>query len=84
MFIEKIRCLNLGKIGKNAVRYFIAAIIMFGVLFILKIKLDSTFIDTMVGLFAGGIVYFAVLLLMRDELVMDLLKKSLVRISKKK
>lgn len=81
---RKDKMLDLGKIGKNAVRYFIAAIIMFGVLFILKIKLDSTFIDTMVGLFAGGIVYFAVLLLMRDELVMDLLKKSLVRISKKK
>lgn len=76
VYIYKKDCiLDFYAIGKAAIKYLSAAVVMYGVLFVVRTRLESTFIETVLALILGTGVYFTALLVMRDEIVMEIVKK---------
>lgn len=68
--------IKIGKILLSSWKYLIAGIIMFISLFFLKKFLDVSIINTIILVISGILIYFIVLLVLVDSLVIDLIKKS--------
>ena len=75
VFIRKE--ISVGKILVCAWKYLIAGGLMLAVLILENTKLVPSILNTCIMVLSGGVVYFAVLLVLRDEFFMGYIKKML-------
>ena len=75
VFIRKE--ISVGKILACAWKYLIAGGVMLAVLILENAKLAPSILNTCIMVISGGIVYFVVLLVLRDEFFMGYIKKML-------
>ena len=75
IYIFKKKLLNAKNVFLPATKYAIAGIIMFAAIYLLKTFLPINVYALLLLIAAGVIIYFAVLLLLRDEFLLDFIKK---------
>ena len=63
--------ISLIKVLKNAVKYFVSAVCMFCIIMIIAKYLDSSFINTIIITIVGSIIYFAILIILKDDFLLD-------------
>lgn len=81
-FILSRKYLNFNNLLKTSYKYFISSLVMGGVIFILYCVLPFGIISTFAEILIGIIIYFALLILLKDELVFEfinLIKSKLFR-----
>ena len=71
--------LSVRKILLMAPRYLVAAALMLVLLYFEGMYLSSSIISTFIMILSGAVLYFVVLILMRDEFVLETLKRVLGR-----
>lgn len=76
---RELRPLEIIKLSRN---YYGAVVPMIVVLLLENHLLDSSFLHTTIMIFSGAVVYCGILLLLRDELVVDIMRTILDRIKK--
>lgn len=81
VFVKKD--VNIISVFKSVWKYFIAGIIMFVPCLILNEILVSSIINTFIIIFCGVIVYLTVIILLKDDFVLDEIKKLLAKIKVK-
>ncbi len=83
-YCVKKKELELKNIFVPSLKYFIASIIMFGGVVFLKTYLDCTIKNLILLVVTGVILYFSVLLLLKDELFIGYTRKAINRLFKSK
>lgn len=78
--------INIHIFQKSYFKYIISGILMFIVVYVMGIFMQSTFITTIIQICVGGIIYIGSLLIMKDEFLLERLDKILkaLRIRKEK
>lgn len=74
--------LSMRKIFGMSIKYLFSALLMLGVLYAENVYLTPGIINTVIMVVTGGGCYIAVLLLLKDEFLMNLLKSVLARLQK--
>ena len=74
IYIRKEKIFSLRKIVKESLKYFISGIAMFIVLTLVKPHLNISVISLAILIILGGFIYLAMLLILRDELVINTIK----------
>ncbi|HIY99713.1 MAG TPA: flippase [Firmicutes bacterium] len=82
LYVWKKKLFAISPIFKTSVKYWIAAIIMFVPLFFIKKVMPVNVIGLIALIAIGVVVYFLMLLILRDELFLELLKKMFGKIGK--
>lgn len=80
IFVRKVFSLKL--IFKYSYKYIISGIIMFGLLFPVSLLLPNSMKTTLILMITGITIYFVLLLLLKDELFCDTLKKLKLKLLK--
>ena len=66
---------NLKRIFKISLKYLIASIAMLIVLVLLNMQLSATLLNTVIEIGIGGLVYLIVLIILKDEIVKETIRK---------
>lgn len=74
IYIRKEKIFSLRKILKEGSKYIISGIVMFIVLLFIKQYLDVSIISLAILIITGGITYFIMILLLKDEFVLKIIK----------
>ena len=74
IYIRKAKCFSLRRIVKESIKYLISGLVMFIVLLILKQYLDISVISLAILIITGAIIYLIMLLILKDEFVLKLIK----------
>lgn len=83
IYIRKEKIFSLRKIVKESLKYFISGITMFVILLFIKQYLSVSVISLGILIVAGGIIYFAMLLILKDEFVLKLINDFIEMIKHK-
>jgi O-antigen/teichoic acid export membrane protein len=75
-YIKKKKCFELAPIFKSSIKYWIAGIIMFVSLFVIRMFLPVAIWSLIVLIFGGIIIYFAILLILHDKLLFEILNRG--------
>lgn len=65
---------NFKNIVKNNSKYIFSSIIMFGPIYLLAINLSPSIINTFICVVAGSVIYVVVLLIMKEEQIISIIK----------
>lgn len=63
-------------INKSTVTYLLAALIMGGVGLLVQITIPDLLLSFLVGIVLGGVIYLAVLVIMREQITMFIIDKA--------
>jgi O-antigen/teichoic acid export membrane protein len=77
IYIKKKKCFELTPIFKSSVKYFIAGIIMFACLLVIQIFVSVSIFSLVILIVAGVAIYFVMLLILRDKLLLEILYKGI-------
>lgn len=69
----------ISPIFKSSIKYWIAGTVMFGALIGLKFVLDSNIIGLVISIISGILIYFILLLIMKDSFLYEICRKALHR-----
>lgn len=69
----------ISPIFKSSIKYWIAGTVMFGALIGLKFILDSNIIGLVISISSGILIYFILLLIMKDSFLYEICRKALHR-----
>ena len=84
IYISKTKSFKLKPIFLGSIKYWIAGIVMFGVIFLVKYFLEINVITLIILIVIGIAVYSVMILLLRDKFVLELLFKVFGKIKRKK
>lgn len=83
MFILIRKDFSIKNIFTNSWKYIISGLIMFVVTFVLSKNLYSSFLNSIVIVFIGILIYFFILLILKDKIVYTLFQKVCKKVLKK-
>jgi len=87
IYIKKKKLFLLKPVFLSSLKYWIAGAVMFGVVFLIKIFLPSALsalLSLITLVIIGALVYFIILLLLKDELIFEILRKGASLLKKHK
>ncbi|MFR8467696.1 hypothetical protein BLA28_15435 [Eisenbergiella tayi] len=71
--------LEVNKLIKTSRNYFVSAIVMFIITKVVANQLDASIINTVIVVILGGFCYFAFLFFIKDPLIIDVVKSTLLK-----
>lgn len=82
ILVMKNKTVSLVNIFKMSFKYIIASILMFGLIYFMQTKLAYSIWSTFLIAFSGCVLYFLILIIIRDKFVLDYSKRGLQLIKK--
>ncbi|OMC66099.1 hypothetical protein BK125_29360, partial [Paenibacillus odorifer] len=73
---KKLNYIEVEFINKSTVTYLLAALIMGGVGLLVQITIPDLLLSFLVGIVLGGVIYLAVLVIMREQITMFIIDKA--------
>lgn len=83
IYIGKDKQLSLKRIFSQSIKYFISGLIMFAIVMVLKIFIDTDIFDLIILILCGGISYVVCLYVLKDEFFLKLVKQFTKIVHKK-
>lgn len=83
-YLSKSNQLRITDVTKSSFKFLISSIAMLGVILVLKVVFEKTFLAMIIMLVVGVITYFAFLIIMREEFVLQEMKKIVMKIKREK